>query len=152
MICIDSSVAVKWLFEEDLSGQAEALYQHTIAASERIVAPALLPIEINNTIRQRTRRARQPKEQPLDITQAKFLLELFLSFPIDLATPSGLHQQALELADVHGLPAVYDAYYVALAQGLGCPLWTADKRLINTLQSKLPFVRWIGDYRGRETV
>ena len=50
---------------------------------------------------------------------------------------------------MHELAAVYDAHYVALAQMLGCSLWTADRNLVNAVQEKLPFVRWIGEYAVR---
>ena len=60
--------------------------------------------------------------------------------------PPGIHERALTLAAIYGLPAIYDAHYVALTERLGCPLWTADRTLVNTLGGKLPFIRWIGDY------
>jgi predicted nucleic acid-binding protein len=47
------------------------------------------------------------------------------------------------------LAVTYDAQYVALAEMLGCDLWTADLRLVDTLRAALHFVRWIGDYQPR---
>lgn len=149
MICVDSSVAAKWVFAEELAESAEALYREAIAAGERIVAPALLPIEVTNIIRQRMRRAKPPAELPLSLAEATAILERFLAFPIELVTSGQVHHQALELADAHGLSAAYDAHYLALAQLLGCQLWTADQHLVNTLQGKLPFVRWLGGYESR---
>ena len=70
----------------------------------------------------------------------------FLSLFITTPTPGNLYDRALQIADQFNLGAVYDAHYLALAQLLGCDLWTADQRLINTVSGKLPFVRWIGDY------
>jgi predicted nucleic acid-binding protein len=35
--------------------------------------------------------------------------------------------------------AAYDSFYLALAESLGCELWTADRRLYNTVN--LPWVR-----------
>ena len=54
-------------------------------------------------------------------------------------------EQALELAARFRLRASYDAQYLALAQLRGCPLWTADERLYNSVQAELPRVRWLGD-------
>lgn len=147
MICVDANVTAKWLFEEELTRQAESLYTNTVNSSERIVAPALLAVEMTNIIRQRMRRPKSG-QQPLSLPEATRHLEQFLAFPIELVTPSELHQRALELAEAHGLPAVYDAHYLALAQILRCTFWTADKNLINSLQGRLSFVRWIGDYTG----
>ncbi|HOT93006.1 MAG TPA: type II toxin-antitoxin system VapC family toxin [Anaerolineae bacterium] len=39
--------------------------------------------------------------------------------------------------------ATYDSFYLALAETLGCELWTADQRLINSVN--VPWVRWVGD-------
>ena len=146
MICVDASVAAKWVFAEELQRQAEALYQQTIVAGERIVAPPLLPIEVTNIVRRRMRRAKQPGEPLLSLAEARQHLERFLAFSVELRLPPQLHERALELAAAHGLPTVYDAHYIALAEVLGCELWTADRNLVNALQGKLPFVRWIGDY------
>ena len=98
MICVDASLAAKWVFAEELHQQAEALYQQSIAAGEPIVAPPLLPIEVTNIVRQRMRRVKPPAEQPLSITEAQEALEHFLALPIELSLPSPLHQQALALA------------------------------------------------------
>jgi predicted nucleic acid-binding protein len=146
MICVDASVAAKWVFAEELSDQAEALYRRAVTTGERIIAPPLLPVEVTNVIRQRMRRAKSPGEPPLSLVEATAIRERFRNFPVQLAMPAELHQRALELADAYGLPAVYDAYYLALAQLLGCAFWTADQNLVNTLQDRLPFVRWLGHY------
>jgi len=58
----------------------------------------------------------------------------------------GSHFQALALADALDLAATYDAHYLALAEHLGCELWTDDQRLMRRVASSLPFVRWIGDH------
>lgn len=147
MICVDASVAAKWIFTEELAEPAEALYLRAITAGERIVAPPLLPIEITNIIRQRMRRSKEPEQVPLSLSEAATALRLFLSFPVELTMPSELHRRALELSDTCGLPAVYDAHYLALAQMLDCEFWTADQKFVNALEGKHPFVRWLGDYK-----
>ncbi len=149
MICVDASLAAKWVFEEEHSQEARALYRDSLTASDRIVAPPLLPIEVTNIVRQRMRRVKPPTQAPLSIAEAREALERFLALPVELELPRELHQAALELADARGLPAVYDAHYVALAQMLRCELWTADRNLAGAVQGKLPFVRWIGDYGRR---
>lgn len=61
--------------------------------------------------------------------------------PIQLFADALLHQQALRLAMNHGLPATYDAHYLALAMLLEAEFWTADKKLVNTVKSDLEWVR-----------
>jgi predicted nucleic acid-binding protein len=141
VICVDASVAVKWVLNEERSDQARALYQAALRAGESIVAPTLLPLEVTNILRQRMR-----AKDGLSLTEAVRQLGDFLDFRIELNNPVGLHFQALVLADALGLPATYDAHYLALAEQLGCELWTDDQRLIRHVASSLPFVRWIGDH------
>jgi predicted nucleic acid-binding protein len=141
VICVDASVAVKWILDEDHADEAKDLYRAALRTGEPIVAPPLLPIEVTDILRQRMRAA-----DGLTRDEATDLLDDFLAFPIDVQNPAGLHRRALVLADAHGLPAAYDAHYVALAEGLGCDLWTDDRRLLRLVGSNLAFVRWIGDY------
>jgi predicted nucleic acid-binding protein len=140
MIAVDASVAAKWIFPEEYSAQARALLRATLQAREPIVSPPLLPIEVTNIVRQRMRR------EGLTLFEGQRRLALFLTLPVTLHATQALHGRALEIADRHGLPAAYDAHYVALAELSGCALWTDDQRLLNTLAGSLPFVRWIASY------
>lgn len=141
MICVDACLAVKWVLEEADTPRATALYRATLLAGESIVAPPLLPIEATNILRQRMRR-----QSPLPLEDGLRLLDQFLTFAVTLYNPAGLHRRALEIAATHEFSATYDAHYVALAQTVGCDLWTADQRLLRELGGRLSFVRGIGDY------
>ena len=141
MICVDASLAVKWILKEEESDRARALYRAAVQASEPIVVPPLLPIEVTNILRQQTR-----ARDGLSLVQAAALLDTFLRFSIEIRNPVGLHQQALALAAAHGLPATYDSHYLALAKHLGCDLWTADQRFLQRVRDTAPFVRSLRDY------
>ena len=119
MICVDASVAVKWILEEERSDLALALYDAVVQAGQSIVAPPLLPLEMTNILCQRMR-----ANPEISLTKATEQLDDFLALPIDYHNPMGLQHQALVLADALGLPATYDAHYLALAEHLGCELWT----------------------------
>lgn len=140
MICVDASVAVKWIIDEEFSGQALALVRRADRAAERIVAPALMPFEVGTIIRKQMRR------EGMTLAAAESLFARFLKSPIEHWSSHELHHEALRIADRYDLPAIYDAHYVALAASLDCDLWTADLRLHRNVGTKLPFVRWIGDY------
>ena len=145
MICVDASVATKWILPEEYSEQADALSTGSILAGEPVIAPSLLPIEVTNILRQRIR-----GEQHISLAEATELLERCLAIHVSSASAPGLHREALELADWYQFAAVYDADYVALAQILRCELWTDDRRLLRTLRGKLDFVKWIGDFRSEQ--
>lgn len=107
---------------------------------EPIVAPTLLPMEIANALRKQVVRKR------MSHVDATSLLAIFDTLPIKIYPIPAQHRVALTTADRFGLPAVYDACYIALAQSFQCDCWTDDQSLLRTLAGRLPFVRWIGDY------
>jgi predicted nucleic acid-binding protein len=43
-------------------------------------------------------------------------------------------------------PAIYDSYYLALAEQRGCDLWTADTKFFNAVKGH-PRVKHIKDYK-----
>lgn len=143
MICVDASVAAKWILDEERTDRARALYDATLATGATIIAPPLLPIEVTNILRQRLR-----SNDDFTIDEALTLLEQFLALPIALHNPGGLHRRALVLAQDYGLPAAYDAHYLALAEHFGCALWTDDGRLWRAVAGHLSFVHQIGDFDG----
>lgn len=141
MICVDASVAVKWILEEEYTEQALDLYFTSLRVGESIIAPHLMPIEVTNIVRQRMRKPDGPS-----LEEAMLLLDKILAFPITLLNPDGLHQRALAIAHAYGLPAAFDAHYLALSEFSRCELWTDDRRLLRQIGPELPFVRWLGDY------
>ena len=141
---IDASIAIKWAVEETYSNEAFALLTDGVAAGDRFVAPALVRSEMTNTVHQLVRRAK------LAAADAPELLSVLLSFPIRLVARDRLHDEALAIAEEHGLSATYDAEYLALASMLDAEFWTADERLYRNARS-WGRVRWIAEYRGSVT-
>jgi predicted nucleic acid-binding protein len=54
-----------------------------------------------------------------------------------------LHVRALDMAATCGLPAAYDAHYLALAARLGVELWTTDAKLVRAVEDRLAWVRLV---------
>jgi predicted nucleic acid-binding protein len=140
VIVVDASVAAKWLLPERHSDKADALYADSQASGELIIAPYLLRFEIANVLRQRMRRTGLP------LGDARQLLARFVGFTISLVEPPDLYDRALVLAETHGLPAAYDAHYLALAERHRCTLWTDDLRLLRLVGGTVPYVSAIADY------
>ena len=141
LVCVDACVAAKWVLPEENSDLADALYVRCRDEGDTLLAPLHFPSEVVNAIRKRVARK--------EITPAEGddLVATFLAFPVLLAAPEGLYDAALSLAHRFDRPTVYDTLYVALAETAGCQFWTADKRLINALNGRLPFVKSLESFR-----
>ncbi|MBS1252781.1 MAG: Ribonuclease VapC9 [Anaerolineales bacterium] len=143
-VCVDASLAAKWVLPEEYQTHALQLLADWTEAETEVVAPPHLPIEVTNAIRKRVWRTELTQEE------AKQTLSTFERFRVTLLARAELYQDALDIAHQFNRPTVYDAHYVALAQLLGCELWTADSRLYNAVKEDLEWVRFIGEYETTE--
>jgi predicted nucleic acid-binding protein len=101
-----------------LAGPAHPVWSHAEGGS----APELLVTETANALCGYVRSNR------LTPSQAGRALAVLLGSAVALEPLSALVGDALELALRHGISA-YDASYLALAEGAGAVLITADRRL-----------------------
>jgi predicted nucleic acid-binding protein len=101
------------------------------------VAPLLLRYEVVNAFYQLT------KQGGIESTSAEASIKSLVHLPIELMTEESLHWHAFLIASRFRIRAAYDAHYVALAQHLDAELWTADKRLYNSVHPHLDFVHLI---------
>ncbi len=120
MLVVDVSVAVAWLFADEVTPATEALLEHVVA--EGAVVPALFPAEIANVLVQAERRGRITR------ALADRLLDVLAGLPIEVEAPVRTPTRALDLARAHGL-TVYDALYLESAIRRGLPLATRDREL-----------------------
>jgi predicted nucleic acid-binding protein len=140
MICVDASVAAKWVFIEEDSDLAKAiLLDHEDSG---VIAPAFMAAELTNSIRRRVARGVMTQDE------GERALNLFLDFEVMLSVDASVHLEALRLAHRFDRPAAYDMHYVALAQIARCDLWTADERLLNAIGGRLEFVKPLHAYRA----
>jgi len=140
LACADASLVIKLIVAEPDSDQALRLWQSWLQACQTICAPQLLTYEVASSLRRRVWRGM------LTPQEAASALEDFLALDVTLTDPVGLGKRALELADRFHRPNAYDAHYLALAEMLGCDLWTADEKLYNTVRSELDWIRWLGNW------
>ena len=135
LVCVDANIVVKWLLTEEDSPTALALAAKLRADDATVIAPPHMPIEVVNVIHVRVRRGE------LKPVEGEDLIDAFTDLPIQIAAPARLYRTAFELAQRYDQPTVYDTQYVALAELAGCDFWTADMRLVNGLNGRIPFVR-----------
>lgn len=133
-ICVDASVIVR-LITNRRDRPVWSAWDEWQATRATIVAPGLLFYEVANALYQYQR------HEHITVETAVILFRAALALPIDLQTAPRLHEIARDLATSFALPATYDAHYLAVAQELGCELWTADKRLVSTVVGRLPWLR-----------
>ena len=139
-VVVDASLAVKWLVEEDDSNKAHAILQSWVAQDITRIAPYLMPFEVANVLHRRVLRGE------LNVGDSTRMIERLLESRLELQQPPGLHVRALQLASQLNQSAAYDAHYLALAESVGCELWTADERFYRAVSPGIDSVRWIGEF------
>ena len=131
---------LEMLLGDEFAQSAEDVYRRWTSESRPIFVPSLFYPEVTSAIRKRVfRKMIVPSDAPL-------LLDEALDWNITIWTDERpIQANALEFATRFNRPKAYDAQYLALADLLGCELWTADRRLVNAVAGELPWVRWIGE-------
>lgn len=138
-VIVDASLVFKSLVREELTDETLALLRSWENQKIRLAAPYLMLAEVTNTLHRRV------VGGSLTVEAASHLLDNLLSMNIELYETDRLHHRALKLASQFRQGAAYDSHYLALAETLGCHLWTADQRLQRATGPLAPKVHWIGE-------
>lgn len=142
-VVIDTSLALKWITQEEDSEIAQVLLDKWISEKKVLLAPALLLYEVTNALYRKALKGIISLDDAKQGVQA--ILEIEMQF--DYPEHAELCWKSIEIAKRFNLPAAYDAQYLALAENEDCELWTADTRLWNSVQGKFKWVRWLGEYK-----
>jgi predicted nucleic acid-binding protein len=140
-VCVDANLVLKLVLVEEDSPLVHELWGRWIDEGVEVVAPPLLSFEGASVIRSKVHRGLVPPDE------GELMFEAFQAQGVKLLYPDGLHRTAWELAKRFDRPAAYDSHYLALAEMLGCELWTGDRRLYNVVKDELPWVKWLGGYQ-----
>lgn len=119
---VDSSVAMAWCFEDELTKRTEALLDRLEA--DPVVVPVHWALEVTNVLRSAARKGR------LTEAQAAAKAATLMSLPIryDTLTHQVAFTETYQLARKHRLTS-YDAAYLELALRVDAPLATNDEDL-----------------------
>jgi len=133
MIVVDASVAVKWFYPEE----REAAAQRLIEGGERLLAPALIRIEVAAALVKKARMGIVSAEVASRILDMWFTASggQLVIVPDEQDLPSA-SRLALELQH-----PVYDCLYLALAQRHDMPLVTADAVFARRAVARYPKVK-----------
>ena len=103
-----------------MHADADGLWAESVIAGERLVAPRMLPAECSNILRR--------MEIAGEITPAEAAIAHgdVLDANVELHSFAPFAERVWQLR--HNVTS-YDAWYIALAEWLGCPVVTLDRRL-----------------------
>ncbi|MEW6557854.1 MAG: type II toxin-antitoxin system VapC family toxin [Elusimicrobiota bacterium] len=125
---LDTSVILKWFFEEDGTQEAIFLKNQFETGKIDIVEPDLLIYELANVLRYNNR---------FPETAIKTAVKSLYDLRIKFLTPTiSIMENAIHLALKTNL-SVYDCVYTSLSMKLSAPLITADKKLYLNTKSHL---------------
>lgn len=124
---IDASVFIKaHIINPD---QERCLYLLNQLKKSKIVVPSLWFNEVTSVLAKLVQFGQISKQEGKDT------LQLALTLDADVIEPDRSQcQLALEWAFRLNRASAYDCFYLAIADSLNIPFWTADKRLNNSLK------------------
>ncbi|MEW6696466.1 MAG: type II toxin-antitoxin system VapC family toxin [Bacillota bacterium] len=145
-ICLDTSVLVKILIEEEDTEKALALMEKVALSGQRIVLPAFAWAEVGSVLRKMRRR------NELTVQEADDLWLEFRYFQgIEYLLDDVIMERAWKISRYFDMPTLYDSSFLAVAEVVAerteemCEYWTWDERLINKLNGQREYVRWLKD-------
>lgn len=113
---VDASVVVAALLDSGPDGR----WAETKLVEEQLVAPHILPAEVANIMR-RAVLTREISEDAASLAFVDLIALRIELFPFEPLAP--------RIWELRGSVTAYDAWYVALAEDLGAPLVTLDRKL-----------------------
>ena len=126
---IDANILVALVLPLPYSQAARDHVQAWQKAGVGMAAPSLIYFETNNALLRSTRSVLIAGDDLRRCVEDLFLLQLQTFSPTETQT-----YRAIAWATRLQQSRIYDAYYVALAESLEAPFWSADRRLVNGLR------------------
>ncbi len=136
-LTIDASLVIKLIVPGPNQAVYEQLFTDWAEADYQLYAPTLWAYEVTSALSKLVRFGE------LSVASAQRGLAMAHSMDIQLHPPTqALAERAFAWTVQLKRAASYDSFYLALAESLGCDLWTADRRLFNAVNQ--PWVKIAG--------
>ncbi|MGD9892899.1 MAG: type II toxin-antitoxin system VapC family toxin [Dehalococcoidia bacterium] len=142
---VDVSLALKWVLDEPNSDLARRLLAEWRGNGIQPVVPSWFGCEVANTLYQRFRDG-----SLATIEDAEAAYDVVMRFVLVIADDPADARRAIRIALDAGQKQTYDAQYAALAERLGCELWTADDRFLDGTRGIVPVCGRFASF-GRRT-
>lgn len=137
--CVDASVVIKWLVEEEESLEAEELLKKWLSENSQFIAPSLLDYEVGTTLLQKLRR------QFITSSEYHTAIENYYKLNFLLYHVTQMVQKNAPIAEILEVPTVYDVSYLVLAQQQNCIFVTADQKFYRKASPFYSDVRYFKD-------
>ena len=139
-VCVDASFALKLVLPEDYSDKAHLIWSQWVNKRADIYAPYLLMYETQSVIRNKV------YHEQLTLDEGTMASEVLREQEIIFYHSLMTEKLAWDFAKKYNRPTLYDTFCLAVAKELKTELWTADKRLCNSLNNEISWVRYVFDY------
>ena len=123
VIIIDASIAAKWLLPDEDDFIADTIKRAFGNRQVEIAVPIFIFYEVNNLLKSAALRSRISFKDALDF------YENFLNLNFNIHSSKLLLKNTLQIALEFEISS-YDASYIALAEYLKTPFYTADLKLL----------------------
>jgi len=140
MICVDASIVVKAITDEEGCGEALALFKKWRKTGTDLVAPALIDYEVSSVL---CHKAFVGDIKENEVIQA---YRLFLELGVKTIHDPALLEKALLTARSFSQRTSYDFAYLTCAQSLDAELVTADFKFVEMVREGYSFVKFYKGY------
>jgi predicted nucleic acid-binding protein len=136
---IDASLVIKAMLPNPEMERCQSVLMSL--QGNQLVVPALWMYEVTSTL------AKAVHFKQLTPEEGKAALHQAVGLDVQLVAPDEVQSElAMDWTLRLGRAAAYDSFYLAIAEALEAPFWTADQRLVNALQTQRPpWLHWIGE-------
>lgn len=143
-LVVDSNVLMAQAVHLPYSVSARRRFQHWLVSGASLAAPMLWQYEAASALR------RLISLKELTSEQANRALDRLYSLGVESVAPSlELQRSALDWSEKLGRSKAYDSAYLAVAEKLAAPFWTADQHLVRNARAL--GLDWVHDATTAET-